>query len=57
MSKRIGKLERTHGRASYANFIGIRRSVADSAAFMTLSQMARALYVDLRRQFNGHNNG
>jgi hypothetical protein len=53
----VGRLERTHGRASYGNFIGIPRSVANSAAFITLPQLARALYVDLRRQFNGHNNG
>jgi hypothetical protein len=50
-------LENTHGRASHANFIGIPRSVADSAAFIALPQLARALYVDLRRQFNGRNNG
>jgi hypothetical protein len=49
--------ENTHGRASYANFIGIPRSVADSAAFIALSQLTRALYVDLRRQYNGRNNG
>lgn len=45
------------GRASHADFIGISRKVADSPAFGTLPPIARALYVDLRRQFNGYNNG
>lgn len=49
----IGKSKR----ASYVNFIGIERSVADSPAFISLPAQARALYVDLRRQFNGKNNG
>jgi hypothetical protein len=46
-----------HRRASYTDFIGIPRKVADSPAFRSLPQIARALYVDLRRQHNGHNNG
>lgn len=50
-------LERMKGRASHGNFIGVRRNVADSPAFLTSSPIARALYFDLRRQFNGHNNG
>ena len=50
-------LERMKGRASHANFIGIPRQVADSQAFIALPAIARALYVDLRRQHNGHNNG
>ena len=45
------------GRATHANFIGIPRHVADSPAFVTLPPLARALYVDLRRQHNGNNNG
>jgi hypothetical protein len=44
-------------RATYINFIGIERSAADSAAFIALPAQARALYLDLRRQFNGKNNG
>jgi len=48
---------RAGGRASHANFIGVERCVADSDAFTSLPQMARALYFDLRRQFNGYNNG
>lgn len=52
---------RTHdkakSRASHADFIGIERRVADSAAFKTLPAIARALYLDLRRQLNGRNNG
>ena len=44
-------------RASHADFIGISRDAANSAAFITLSHVTRALYVDLRRQYNGHNNG
>lgn len=43
--------------AKHAHFIGIDRKVADSAAFKSLSPIARALYLDLRRQFNGYNNG
>lgn len=50
-------LEKAKGRATHANFIGIPRQVADSAAFMALPHWARALYVDLRRQYNGRNNG
>lgn len=44
-------------RASHADFIGISRRVANSPAFMALPAIARALYFDLRRQFNGYNNG
>jgi hypothetical protein len=54
---KLRALERTHGRASHANFIGIPRAVADSLAFTSLTPLARALYVDLRRQYNGRNNG
>lgn len=46
-----------NGRATRAAFIGIPCHVADSQAFIALSQMARALYVDMRRQYNGRNNG
>lgn len=45
------------GRASHANFIGIERLVADSAAFKSLPPIARALYLDLRRQFLPWRNG
>jgi hypothetical protein len=48
---------RTGGKATRANFVGIGRGVMDSAAFITLSQLSRALYLDLRRQYNGRNNG
>jgi hypothetical protein len=48
---------RAGGKASHANFIGIERCVADSEAFISLSQLATKLYVDLRRQYNGRNNG
>lgn len=54
---KTGKLERTHGKASYKNFIGIPRAVADTAAYKSLTPFARALYFDLRRQHNGGNNG
>lgn len=49
--------EKSKGRASHSLFIGIPRSVADSPAFTSLPSWARALYVDLRRQHNGYNNG
>ncbi len=45
------------GRASHSDFIGIPRAVADSPAFKLLPPIARALYLDLRRQHNGYNNG
>ncbi len=48
---------RTGGKARHADFIGIERSVADSTAFIALPLLARALYLDLRRQNNGNNNG
>lgn len=44
-------------RASYANFIGVSRAVANSAAWTTLPHLCHALYFDMRRQFNGRNNG
>lgn len=50
-------LEQTHGRATHVNFIGLPRKVANSLAFTSLSPLARALYMDLRRQYNGRNNG
>lgn len=50
-------LDKDKSRARYVDFIGIERRVADSEAFISLSALARALYVDLRRQFNGRNNG
>ena len=52
-----GALERTHGRATHKNFIGLPRNVMDTEAFVSLTPLARALYVDLRRQYNGYNNG
>ncbi len=48
---------RTGGKARIANFVGIERSVMDTPAFISLSKLARALYLDLRRQYNGRNNG
>lgn len=50
-------LEQTHGRATHAIFIGLPRKVANSLAFTSLTPLARALYIDLRRQYNGRNNG
>ena len=44
-------------KARHADFIGINRKVAESPAFTSLPPIARALYLDLRRQYNGHNNG
>lgn len=38
-------------------FIALPHSVVDSAAFRGLSVHARALLLDIARQFNGHNNG
>jgi hypothetical protein len=49
--------ERPGRRAGYSAFIGIPYAVADSPAFLTLEPIWRALYVDLRRQHNGRNNG
>ena len=49
--------DKNQSRAGHADFIGIERRVADSPAFITLTALARALYVDLRRQYNGRNNG
>lgn len=50
-------LLKAKGRATHANFIGIPRQVADSPAYIALPHWVRALYVDLRRQHNGRNNG
>ena len=50
-------LERSKGRATHASFVGLPRHVIDSEAFVSLPLLARALYVDLRRQYNGKNNG
>jgi hypothetical protein len=38
-------------------YIGIPHSVANSMAYKSLPAWCRALYVDLRRQFRGYNNG
>src|SRR5262249_52274284 len=40
-----------------SEFVGLPRSVVDSAAYKSLPAWCRALYVDLRRQFRGFNNG
>lgn len=48
---------RSKGRATVAQFIGIPRSVSRSEAYKSLPPWCRALYVDLRGQFNGFNNG
>jgi hypothetical protein len=44
-------------RGEKPRFIGIPLGVAASEAFKSLPAWCRALYLDLRRQFNGFNNG
>jgi len=38
-------------------FIRVTYKLYDSAAFQALHPVPRALYLDLARRFNGHNNG
>jgi len=45
------------GSARHADFIGVPRGLARSRAFIDTPPLGRALYFDLRRQYNGHNNG
>ena len=51
------RFERNKGRKEFGRFIALPCSVIDSPAFLTLPALARALYVDLRRQYKGANNG
>ena len=51
------RFERNKGRKEFGRFIALPCSVIDSPAFLTLPALARALYVDLRRQYKGQNNG
>ena len=51
------KRARVTGRKEFGRFIALPCSVIDSPAFLTLPALARALYVDLRRQYKGANNG
>ena len=51
------KRARVTGRKEFGRFIALPCSVIDSPAFLTLPVLARALYVDMRRQFKGQNNG
>ena len=51
------RFERNKGRKEFGRFIALPCSVIDSPAFLTLPTLARALYVDMRRQFKGANNG
>jgi hypothetical protein len=44
-------------RPTYTAFVGMPRLVLDSKAFIDLPIPARCLYLDLRRQYNGRNNG
>lgn len=46
----------TRGRGG-PRFISVTAGVAASEAFKSLPAWCRALYLDLRRQFNGFNNG
>ena len=51
------RFERNKGRKEFGRFIALPCTVIDSPAFLTLPALARALYVDMRRQFKGQNNG
>ena len=51
------RFERNKGRKEFGRFIALPCTVIDSPAFLTLPVLARALYVDMRRQFKGANNG
>ena len=38
-------------------FVAIYHHMADTVAWRTLKPAARALYLEVKRQYNGHNNG
>jgi hypothetical protein len=45
------------GKRRTESYVGLPRSVINYTAYKSLPHWCRALYVDLRRQFNGFNNG
>jgi len=42
---------------SEPNFVMLLNSMADTAAWRSLKPAPRALYFEIKRQYNGHNNG
>jgi hypothetical protein len=45
------------GRSKSRNFIMLRNDIYDSAAWSALCTKSRCIYLELRRRYNGHNNG
>lgn len=48
---------RTKGRRTAGAFVALPIEVLDSPAYIAMSAHAKALLVDIARQFRGHNNG
>lgn len=53
---KTGGRDKTSSREA-GGFLALPHAVIDSAAFRSLSSHARALLIDVARQYNGHNNG
>lgn len=52
-----GRSMNKKGRNKYPTFVMIRHDVMDSAAYRSLSPVARCIHAAIRRRFNGNNNG
>lgn len=49
--------KKNHGRSNGSNFVQIHNYEIDCPAYRSLTHVARALYVEFKRRFNGCNNG
>ncbi len=52
-----GRSMNKKGRNKYPTFVMLRHDVMDSAAYRSLSPVARCIHAEIRRRFNGHNTG
>lgn len=52
-----GQRMNAKGRNKHATFVMLRHDIMDSPAYRSLSPVARCIHAEIRRRFNGHNNG
>lgn len=57
MPKKRGRGANANGRSKKDRYIGISHYFYDSTAFQTLPPAARCIYLELKRRYNGSNNG
>jgi hypothetical protein len=53
----VGRKHNRKGRNKTSGFVMLRHDVVDSPAYRSLSTAARCILVEVRRRYNGHNNG